>query len=243
MFVVWWNDGEVTNFLCARPAGAWVDHKCRAGVFDSRDEAEATVRELKADAVSKGHPDWAFGAEEEAEEESPCRGEDEAMSYKRPQVAGSYVTTPMAATMIQLLGLGGVAGGVALSRDETQAIAKLYGFKPEPPHERPPKPVREPDPAGTPEWDRRDRDAKHKAQVAAWENWTDPRAFHQAGADRNMIRHAEHDGLRLVAWLAKHVPAGDDPLKTLVQAAIEAGWDVSPEDVSWVEDDVEVGRV
>jgi hypothetical protein len=61
----------------------------------------------------------------------------------------------------------------------------------------------------------------------------DPRALLQAGADRNMIRHAEHDGLRLIAWLARHVPAGEDPLKSLVLAAVDAGWDVSPEDASW----------
>jgi hypothetical protein len=158
------------------------------------------------------------------------------VNRKRPQVAGSYVTTPLSATMIRLLGIGVLADGVAISRDETLAIAKLYGFKPEPPNERPPKPVREPDPAGTTDWERRELDTKHMAQVAAWEKWKDPRDLYQAGADRNMLRRAEHDGLRLVAWLARHVPAGEDPLKALVQAAIEAGWDVAPEDAAWVEE-------
>lgn len=61
----------------------------------------------------------------------------------------------------------------------------------------------------------------------------------QAGADRNALRHAESDGLRLLAWLAKYVPAGEDPLKHLVQLASDAGWDVNPEDVAWAESDDE----
>ena len=57
----------------------------------------------------------------------------------------------------------------------------------------------------------------------------------QAGADRNMFRHAEHDGLRLLAWLAKWVEPGTDPLKVLVQVAVAAGWNVDPEDAEWAE--------
>jgi hypothetical protein len=154
---------------------------------------------------------------------------------KRPQTVCSVVTTPMTAAMIRLLGAGFRAGGVTLSRDEMGALAKVYGFTPELPNERPPKPEREPDPEEETDWERRDRDDKYKKRVAAWESWTDPRELYQAAADRNMIRHAEHDGLRLIAWLAKHVPAGGDPLKTLVQAVVDAGWDVSPEDAVWAE--------
>jgi hypothetical protein len=60
----------------------------------------------------------------------------------------------------------------------------------------------------------------------------------QAGADRNMVRHAESDGIRLIAWLAKYVPEGEDPLKTLVQLAVDAGWDVDPSDVTWADAEV-----
>ena len=55
----------------------------------------------------------------------------------------------------------------------------------------------------------------------------------QAGADRNAMRHASCDGLRMLAWLAKYVPAGEDPVKTLVQFAVSAGCDVDPEDIEW----------
>jgi hypothetical protein len=57
--------------------------------------------------------------------------------------------------------------------------------------------------------------------------------FHQAAADRNALRHAESDGLRLLAWIARYVGAGGDPLKTFVQLAVEAGLDVDPSDVEW----------
>lgn len=62
----------------------------------------------------------------------------------------------------------------------------------------------------------------------------------QAGADRNVLRHAQADGLRLVAWLARYVEPGKDPLRTLVELACQAGWDVDPIDVGWAQgtDDV-----
>lgn len=59
----------------------------------------------------------------------------------------------------------------------------------------------------------------------------------QAGADRNVLRHAQADGLRLVAWLARYVEPGKDPLRTLVELACQAGWDVDPIDVGWAQGD------
>ena len=61
----------------------------------------------------------------------------------------------------------------------------------------------------------------------------DPNPLLQAGADRNLMRQAEEDGLRLLVWLAKYVEKGTDPLKTLIQLAGDAGFDVDPEDMAW----------
>lgn len=58
----------------------------------------------------------------------------------------------------------------------------------------------------------------------------------QAGADRNMLRHAECDGLRLLAWIAKFVEAGEDPVKVLINMAVEAGYTVDPNDVAYASD-------
>lgn len=68
---------------------------------------------------------------------------------------------------------------------------------------------------------------------------SDVAGFMQAGADVNAMRHAEADGLRMVAWLARRCPPGEDPLKVLVQLAIEAGWDVDPADIEWAQDEAE----
>jgi hypothetical protein len=110
-------------------------------------------------------------------------------------------------------------------------LCKLYGFVQEKPRERPPEPA----PLGPKATSDERRD--HENRVRAWKAWSDPRRFHQAGADANMMRYAEEDGLRIVAWLAKFVEPGSDPLKALVSLAADAGWDVDPVDVAWSQDE------
>lgn len=61
----------------------------------------------------------------------------------------------------------------------------------------------------------------------------------QAGEARYDLRMAQTDGLRMLAWLARYVEPGDDPVKVLVHLAVKAGWDVPPEDVAWSEEDAE----
>ncbi len=156
---------------------------------------------------------------------------------KRPPVKRGDVTTPLAETMIALLGPGMRHESVLWTRDETAALNKLYGFVPEKPNKRPPRPEPEVVDPSEPPYKHEDAKRRHAEAVKRWEAWTDPLPLMQAGADRNMARHAMHDGLRLIAWLAKHVPPGTDPLKTLIQMAALAGWDVSPEDMTWAEDE------
>lgn len=154
---------------------------------------------------------------------------------------GSYVTTPRVADMMSLLGSGGTMRAVALGRDELKAIQKLYKFEeeqlPQKPEEpKPPVPL-----ARDASWADRQAHAlatdRYKALKASFDKWEPEKIqnFMQAGADLNALRHAEADGLRLLAWIARHVPPGGDPLKILVQLAMDAGWDVDPEDVDWAE--------
>ena len=152
----------------------------------------------------------------------------------RPQTLnlGSGVTTPSAATMITLLGASLQHEGNLLSRSEYQALSKVYGFSVEKPGTRPPKPVQAPY-KGKTSFDRQDEDKEYARQVANWERWQDPQAMMQAGADRNLARRAQHDGFRLVAWIAKYVEPGEDPLKTLIQMASDAGFDVDPADYDY----------
>lgn len=61
--------------------------------------------------------------------------------------------------------------------------------------------------------------------------------FENAVVARNILRQAEIDGFRIIAWLAHYIPQGEDPLKTVILAVMSAGWEVEPEDVSWAEED------
>lgn len=149
---------------------------------------------------------------------------------------GSLTTTPIAATMIALLG-GIRHGGVALSQDEFKAVQRLYGFVPEGPNAKPPPPAAPQREAFRTAYDYEAAVGRYKDALKAHANWKDPQAFMQAGADVNALRHAEADGLRLLAWLARHLQTGDDPVQVLVQMAIDAGWDVDPSDVTWAQGD------
>lgn len=159
---------------------------------------------------------------------------------KRPMIKGhntSLVTTPYAAVMGQLLGLGMVSSSVAMTKSEFAAINKLYGYVPEKPNEKPAPPKLPVRGDFETEWQFTKALEKHKLALENLAKWTDPQPLYQAGADRNAIRHAEADGLRLLAWIAKYVPAGEDPLKTLVQLASESGFDVEPADTDWANEE------
>jgi hypothetical protein len=164
---------------------------------------------------------------------------------KRPGT-GRVVATPKDEVMLELLG-GASFEGVTFTRGQFQAIQKLYGFTKEPPNKKPPPPVEPTEPvrpkAFTPEYAKARAEydeamRKYQAAVKAHANWRDPRKFMQVGADRNAMRFARQDGLRIMAWLAKHMMPGADPLKTLVQMASDAGWgDVDPDDLTWAENE------
>lgn len=147
--------------------------------------------------------------------------------------ARSAISAPSQRLSIGLLGPALTHRSVAISLDEHRALCRLYGFVPEKPHTRPPEPA----PLGPKAtWKERQ---DHETRMRTWKEWEDPRRMYQAGADINMMRHAEEDGLRIVAWLARYVEPGADPLKTIVQMAVEAGWDVDPVDAEWAESDGE----
>jgi hypothetical protein len=133
----------------------------------------------------------------------------------------------MADELRQLLGGPSAYEGVAYTKDEFGHVQRVYGFTPEPEVARPPKP--EPPPPGA---TYKERDAYEKT-LRRWASWTSPQAFMQAGADRNVMRCASSDGLRLVGWIAKYVETGEDPMKALIRMATEAGYDVSTEDFEW----------
>lgn len=149
------------------------------------------------------------------------------------------VTTPRTAGLIRLLG-GPTYGNLAFSGDEMSALRRLYGYKKGQPNKKPPPP-----PAPKKE-DFVDRYAyqralsEHERALAVHAQWQDPVSLLQAGADRNCLRHAELDGLRLVAWLSRYMEPNEDPLRMLIKMAIDSGMDVDPADVEW-SDEGELG--
>lgn len=151
----------------------------------------------------------------------------------RPQIRGSYVSSPSSKICIDLLGGGTVHEGVRLSQTEVDRLRELYGYRVEPPHDRPAPPVAPDRSHYECEYDYQREVKKYEDALRVHERWVDPRGFHQVGADRNMIRHAQCDGLRIVAWLSRYVEPGDDPLRSLVGLLSGAGIDIEPSDVAW----------
>lgn len=156
----------------------------------------------------------------------------------RPSIEDrAIVSTPTAAIFIKLLGSGGIFNGVAFSKTEFQNLNKLYGFTKEPPNKKPPPPEEPKREDFDVEYKYQDAVRQHKLAMERHAKWEDPRPLYQAGADRNMLRYAEADGLRMIGFMAKFCETGEDPMKALVRMAIDAGYDVDPEDVSWAEEE------
>jgi len=63
-----------------------------------------------------------------------------------------------------------------------------------------------------------------------------------AGSVRNLFRHAEPDGMRLMALMAQWLKKGQDPVKLLVDLADQAGLPVDEELVAWAHEDCPYGK-
>lgn len=157
---------------------------------------------------------------------------------RRPSIEErALVTTPAAAIFIKLLGVGVTCGPVVFSKAQHQSLARLYGFTQEQPNKKPPPPEEPKREDFDVEYKYQDAVRQHKLAMERHAKWEDPRPLYQAGADRNMLRNAEADGLRMIGFMAKFCETGEDPVKALVRMAIDAGYDVDPEDVSWAEEE------
>ena len=160
---------------------------------------------------------------------------------KRPTIDGnpngSLCSTPSAATSIALLG-GSRYEGVTVTRDERDALERLYGFDLD----------AAADDAREFEWTAHATAlTAHKEAEAKRSRWDPPLRTPTAnpggvarlareGAIRNLFRHAEADGLRMVAVAARYLEPGEDPVKFLLSLMDRAGWDVR-EDSDWYNGD------
>ncbi len=157
----------------------------------------------------------------------------------RPRTeGGSLCSTPSAAVSIDLLG-GHRCEGVAISRDQLRALERLYKF----------------DLSGSVEKARAHAQQAHadavanyeaaKAKCGPWDQPPEPpkppdllgAAKWQSGGDiRNLMRHAEADGMRMIAAIARYLSPGDDPVRLLLSLMAQAGFDVT-EDPGWYDGD------
>ncbi len=155
----------------------------------------------------------------------------------RPTSCGTVTTTPQAGQMMRLLGSGGTDRSVTVTKDEFRHIQKVYGYVTEPVNQKPPAPEPPAHPGPKASYDAMGKfykdEADYKQALKAHDRWEDPREYLQAGADRNAFRHAQVDGLRMLAWIARYIEPGQDPLKTLIQMASDSGFDVDPNDYCW----------
>lgn len=65
-----------------------------------------------------------------------------------------------------------------------------------------------------------------------------PDDWQEAGAGRNLARHIEEDGARLMAALAPHLETGKDPVLTLLEMMRAAGLEMSVEAATYLEEGV-----
>lgn len=158
----------------------------------------------------------------------------------RPQANGAPCATPSDADMIEAYG-GSSFEGVAFSDAQRRDLEKLYGYDLA-------RSAHEAIAYSESEY-RRAMLAYDEAMATEADPWKRERLvkpkppdpggiakFFISGNQLHMFRHAQCDGLRLIALLAHHVEPGRDPVRVLARLMIDAGWDVQVEP-DWVDGD------
>lgn len=159
---------------------------------------------------------------------------------KYPGQPRTTCSTPSAEQSIAFFG-GNSHGPVTVSNTQFKALAKVYQFT---------------DNLSRVETAREEHKKAHAWRVAKYEEskkaWNpeappketpfDEKAvlrFLDAGVVRDVFRETERDGIRIMAFLAKFVEPGQDPVKLIVQMASDCGYDVDPADFEWSQEESE----
>ncbi len=161
------------------------------------------------------------------------------MPFEIPGSTLMACATPADVWVINLLG-GHRQGAVTFSTSQHQAFMRFYGYD-----------------AKRTERELDELEAEHAVALAKFhENeskrsrWETPRQppkpidrkatklFMEEGASRNIYRHVEREGMRLMGLLAscRCLDDNEDPVKLLAQLMIDAGYDVPAEVVTWLEE-------
>jgi|APSaa5957512622_1039677.scaffolds.fasta_scaffold164042_1 hypothetical protein len=146
--------------------------------------------------------------------------------------SGFRCATPTDETMIQLLG-GQAYDGVTFTNDQIRSLYSSYG------HTYYDKDEVEKDLVT--QWEKNCANLREKhAEAVKKRMWVtklelpkrpDAEAVQShinwmmAGSQVNMFKHVKCDGLRAMAYLAKFLEKGEDPVKLIANMAIDAGFD------------------
>lgn len=174
--------------------------------------------------------------------------------------------TPMTATITKLLGHAVRQEGVGFSKTQDKNLRKFYGFSDEEDirvAEQTLADAQAKYKEKLSDWEEANKTAPRTPEYkAAWsdynEKWDPKFGRHRdyavdkpeppdgisslpwlrAGSTVNVYRWVQRDGLRVMAFLARYLEKGQDPVKLVAQLCIEAGYDV-PDDHDWIFDDFE----
>lgn len=159
-------------------------------------------------------------------------------NHRPPGFPAYACATPSTAMILDLLGRGARFEGVTVSESQMRALRKMYLYTDEAANAI----VEEQRAAHlAAEAAKIEHNAKLEEGYARKHNTRHPekfdaegvRRFVDSGDARDVFRRASRDGLRMLAFLAKYIEPGGDPVKLLVQLASDAGFDVDGSDVEW----------
>ena len=160
------------------------------------------------------------------------------------------VDTPSTWAMMRLLGDWNSFEGVALSREQEKALMAFYDFD----DALDVRKAQEAQEAQVTAWEERRQMHAQAKEAGDWAAYdikygcrkfsekprlpekpkpTNPLPFLRAGATKNMLRFCRRDGLRVMAFLARYLERGEDPVRLVAKLCIEAGYDVT-NDSDWI---------
>lgn len=135
---------------------------------------------------------------------------------KRPRMGAC---TPEDETLLKLLGGETVGSDVMFTRDQMKALERVYG----------PLDHAEMQQRLNPDFIGPLKDPNPTAE-----------ALLLAGSKRNLCRWMERDGLRVMGLLLHFLEQGEDPVRLVVRALADAGYDVG-DHVEWAEGELDEG--
>lgn len=174
--------------------------------------------------------------------------------YKIPGFPKFIAATPDSEISISLLGAAYSTSGVKFTQSEHARLLAFYGFKESEAdecvraareeHEARVARAREeweaaPAPVGTARWVPGRALPLPDPEKIKEPDYAGVRQLHVEGSLRNIYRHVQRDGLRLMAAISKFLDPGEDPVRLVLGLLRDAGYDVVD---YWEDEDFEDGE-